>query len=219
MENSHHLTKKMSSSGELHVPVPVAFFAFTPTLPAVLDVAQPPPPPENSFPTPTELLQDIAAHDQHASRQKKRVKRRRATQEAVARGLGYMPTDPDSLSSHDKKRLYLDCLEQYVDWLHGDMGVSGFQPVPIERVSSGRGLTSRSIRVGLCCDCSAFVCDRSLIIRRVDAARTPPDTGVRSTYPAPGDGGSAIRYARLLQQPARAWRRLRGRLSLLWNHF
>ena len=45
-----------------------------------------------------------------------------------------MPTDPDSLSSHDKKRLYLDCLEQYVDYLHTDMVANGFQPVPIERV-------------------------------------------------------------------------------------
>lgn len=60
--------------------------------------------------------------------------------------MGFTPSDPDTITSHDKKRLYLDCLESYVVYLHQQMRLAGIEPVPIERVSSGRGLVSRSIR-------------------------------------------------------------------------
>ena len=55
----------------------------------------------------------------------------------------------DTITSHDKKRLYLDCLENYVVYIHQQMRFAGIDPVPIERVSSGRGLVSRSIRVSI----------------------------------------------------------------------
>ena len=55
----------------------------------------------------------------------------------------------DTITSHDKKRLYLECLENYVIYLNQQMRLVGLDPIPIERVSSGRGLVSRSIRVSI----------------------------------------------------------------------
>ena len=53
----------------------------------------------------------------------------------------------DTISSHEKKRHYLECLEQYVMYLHQQLELVGSQPVPLEQVSNYRGLSSRSIRV------------------------------------------------------------------------
>ncbi|KAJ6604720.1 hypothetical protein DFH09DRAFT_319433 [Mycena vulgaris] len=58
----------------------------------------------------------------------------------------FIPSDPDDLSSHEKKRLYLECLEHYVQYLHQFFASLNVQPLPLERVSSYRGLTSRSMR-------------------------------------------------------------------------
>ncbi|KAL1739868.1 hypothetical protein HDZ31DRAFT_68503, partial [Schizophyllum fasciatum] len=52
----------------------------------------------------------------------------------------------ESLSSHEKKRYYLESLEQYVIYLHEQLKLVGTDPVPLERVSTYRGLSSRSIR-------------------------------------------------------------------------
>ncbi|KAH8120427.1 hypothetical protein DFH11DRAFT_61294 [Phellopilus nigrolimitatus] len=104
------------------------------------------PPPQNTFPTPSELLVELSARDRDTQKTQKRVKHRKSHQDQVAKDLGYTPTDPDTISSHDKKRYYLDCLEHYVLYLHDQLRLVGVEPVPVERVSSGRGLTSRSIR-------------------------------------------------------------------------
>lgn len=63
--------------------------------------------------------------------------------------MNLVPTfrDRDAISTHDKKRFYLDCVEQYVIYLHEQLRLEKIEPVPVERVSSGRGLASRSIRV------------------------------------------------------------------------
>ena len=53
----------------------------------------------------------------------------------------------EALSSHEKKRYYLESLEQYVMYLHEQLKLVGTEPVPLERVSTYRGLSSRSIRV------------------------------------------------------------------------
>lgn len=53
----------------------------------------------------------------------------------------------DTISSHDKKRYYLECLEQYITYLHDQLRLVGHEPTQLERVSTYRGLTSRSIRV------------------------------------------------------------------------
>jgi len=55
----------------------------------------------------------------------------------------------DTISSHDKKRYYLECLEQYITFLHEQLRLVGHEPVALERVSTYRGLTSRSIRTML----------------------------------------------------------------------
>src|ERR1700722_738194 len=61
--------------------------------------------------------------------------------------IKYNYNSRDTISSHDKKRHYLECLEAYVVFLHEQLTLVGAEPLPLERVSSYRGLSSRSIRV------------------------------------------------------------------------
>ncbi|KAJ3480867.1 hypothetical protein NLI96_g8053 [Meripilus lineatus] len=77
---------------------------------------------------------------------KKPENQRKAYFRAVAENVGFTPTNPDSITSHDKKRHYLECLEQYVLWLHEQLRLVGQEPVSLERFPSYRGLDSRSIR-------------------------------------------------------------------------
>lgn len=90
---------------------------------------------------------------------------RKAYFRRVAEAVGFPPTDPlvyfitrcilsllmiryrDTITSHDKKRSYLECLEQYVQWLHEQIRLVGREPLPLERVQQYRGPSSRSIRV------------------------------------------------------------------------
>ncbi|KZT75192.1 hypothetical protein DAEQUDRAFT_761136 [Daedalea quercina L-15889] len=71
---------------------------------------------------------------------------RKAYFRKVAESVGFAPTDPDTITSHDKKRSYLECLEQYVQWLHEQIRLVGREPLPLERVQEYRGPSSRSIR-------------------------------------------------------------------------
>ncbi|KAG1826002.1 uncharacterized protein BJ212DRAFT_318017 [Suillus subaureus] len=71
---------------------------------------------------------------------------RKARQRAVAEEIGFIPTDPDTISSHEKKRHYLECLEHYVLYLHEQLRLVNTAPLDLERVSTYRGLSSRSIR-------------------------------------------------------------------------
>ncbi|TFK57222.1 hypothetical protein OE88DRAFT_1730617 [Heliocybe sulcata] len=109
----------------------------------------------NTFPTPSELLTDLTAREAAAQGHTefpepaggpKVETQRKARQRAVAESVGFVPTDPDTISSHDKKRHYLECLEQYVLYLHEQFRLLGQEPVKLERVSTYRGLSSRSIR-------------------------------------------------------------------------
>ncbi|KAL0951101.1 hypothetical protein HGRIS_007838 [Hohenbuehelia grisea] len=113
--------------------------------------------PQQTFPTPSELLRGLAAQDTDAStpdayaaaiaKIHKPESTRKARQRAMAESIGYTPTDPDSISSHEKKRHYLECLEHYVAYLHEQLGLVGSTPAALERVlTPGRGLSSRSIR-------------------------------------------------------------------------
>ncbi|KAI0815134.1 hypothetical protein BC629DRAFT_1588811 [Irpex lacteus] len=64
--------------------------------------------------------------------------------------VGFKLTDPDTITSHEKKRHSLEALEQYVVWLHEQISVVGHTPLPVERVDKyERGLNSRSIRTML----------------------------------------------------------------------
>ena len=51
------------------------------------------------------------------------------------------------MSAHEKKRYYLEALEQYVIYVHEQLRLVHTEPVPLERVSTYRGMNSRSIRV------------------------------------------------------------------------
>ncbi|KAF8271386.1 hypothetical protein EI94DRAFT_1698141 [Lactarius quietus] len=81
--------------------------------------------------------------------EKKVETQRKALQRVLEESIGFSPTDPDTISSHDKKRYYLECLEQYITYLHDQLRLVGHDPLPLERVSTYRGLTSRSIRTML----------------------------------------------------------------------
>lgn len=51
-------------------------------------------PPQHTFPTPSELLNKLAAQDASEQREQRRQRRRKNKQEDAARTLGYLPTDP-----------------------------------------------------------------------------------------------------------------------------
>lgn len=53
----------------------------------------------------------------------------------------------DTITSHDKKRHYLECLEQYILWLHEQIKLKGLVAQNMQRIESYNGLDSRSIRV------------------------------------------------------------------------
>ena len=60
------------------------------------------PPPQHTFPTPSELLSKLAAQDASDAREQRRQRRRKTKQEEAARTLGYVPTDP-YVYMHQKK--------------------------------------------------------------------------------------------------------------------
>lgn len=101
-----------------------------------------------TFPTPSELLVELSGRNPNVDqlRVEKKSETRKARRRAVAKSVGFVPTDPDTISSHDKKRHYLECLEHYVMYLHEQLHLVGAEPVHLERVSDYRGLNSRSIR-------------------------------------------------------------------------
>lgn len=54
----------------------------------------------------------------------------------------------DTISSHDKKRNYLECLENYVKYLEAQMKLVGLQSYPMSNVVNyGSGMNNRSLRV------------------------------------------------------------------------
>ncbi|KAF8973993.1 hypothetical protein BDZ97DRAFT_1912436 [Flammula alnicola] len=107
-----------------------------------------------TFPTPSELLAELDAKglpvtaDEFGSdvRSESASKARRR---AMAKRVGFIPTDPDTISSHEKKRHYLESLEQYILYLHEQFALVGKMHAPLERVPDYRGLSSRSIRTVL----------------------------------------------------------------------
>ncbi|KAF8507097.1 hypothetical protein F5888DRAFT_71373 [Russula emetica] len=113
--------------------------------------------PRETFPTPSELLNKATSKQKSVSTsakpgrkaEKKVETQRKALQRVLQESIGFSPTDPDTISSHDKKRYYLECLEQYITYLHEQLRLVGHEPVALERVSTYRGLTSRSIRTML----------------------------------------------------------------------
>ncbi|KAJ3531497.1 hypothetical protein NM688_g7567 [Phlebia brevispora] len=78
---------------------------------------------------------------------KKPENQRKAYFRSVAGNVGFQLTDPDSISSHDKKRYYLECMEKYVRYLEERVSLAGVEPLPMKRVHLAHGgLDIRSIR-------------------------------------------------------------------------
>ncbi|KAK0456504.1 hypothetical protein EV421DRAFT_1895727 [Armillaria borealis] len=129
-----------------------------------------------TFPTPSELLNDqpSTVSESHDLGPDKADTARRARSRAMAKSVGFTPTDPDSISSHEKKRHYLECLERYVIYLHEQLNLIGTQPVALERVSNYRGLSSRSIR---------FLSLRDALIKQEATAEALKQSQPRSTEP------------------------------------
>lgn len=132
--------------------------------------------PTRTFPTPSELLIELtnansAGGAMHCdSNRNLDDSSRRSRRRLVSRNLGMIPGDSsvfvlfflggrvdlmtseprvarETISSHEKKRQYLECLEYYVMFLHQQLNLVGANPVPLERVQQYRGLNNRSIRV------------------------------------------------------------------------
>ncbi|KAG6911915.1 hypothetical protein DXG01_000162 [Tephrocybe rancida] len=126
-----------------------------------------------TFPTPSAMLSELAANAARPpslvaqSSDSKNETVRKTRRRAMAQSIGFVPTDPcaptfgpisvpksplteptrDAISSHEKKRHYLECLEYYVTYLHQQLALVGCAPVRLQRpTTSGRGMNSQSIR-------------------------------------------------------------------------
>jgi hypothetical protein len=53
----------------------------------------------------------------------------------------------ENLSLHEKKRAYVECIEQYVEYLHQQLRLVGHEPVPMQQVKAYKGPNTRSVRV------------------------------------------------------------------------
>ncbi|EIM92973.1 uncharacterized protein STEHIDRAFT_144208 [Stereum hirsutum FP-91666 SS1] len=61
--------------------------------------------------------------------------------------VGFMPTDSDTISSHDKKRNYLECLEIYIGYLEDQMKIVKLQSPAIAKIMKvDIGMNNRSLR-------------------------------------------------------------------------
>ncbi|KAF7799038.1 hypothetical protein EIP86_010268 [Pleurotus ostreatoroseus] len=95
------------------------------------------------------LEQDGLLED--GSRSAKRPEnQRKARFRSVADRVGFTPTDPDTITSHEKKRHYLASMERFVLDLHEHCRRVGVEPPPFdERFTDYAGLDTRSIRVSI----------------------------------------------------------------------
>ncbi|KAL4064896.1 hypothetical protein V8B97DRAFT_2071769 [Scleroderma yunnanense] len=122
-------------SPQMLCPTPAELLSSTSTAYAIPYIHDDPPPPPNPKRDPPDTTVITKTETQ-----------RKARQRAVAEEIGFIPTDPDTISSHEKKRHYLECLEHYVLYLHEQLRLVQTPPLTLERVSTYRGLSSRSIR-------------------------------------------------------------------------
>ncbi|RPD72393.1 hypothetical protein L226DRAFT_573141 [Lentinus tigrinus ALCF2SS1-7] len=76
----------------------------------------------------------------------RRLNQRKTYFRAVSENVGFTITDPDTIPSHEKKRNYLECLEEYVQWLHEQIHLVGQQPLPLKRVSTYGCFKTGSLR-------------------------------------------------------------------------
>ncbi|KAK1232673.1 hypothetical protein PQX77_004149 [Marasmius sp. AFHP31] len=158
-----------------------------------------------TFPTPSELLYEIQSNEatspasdssaDSGSTSSQRV--RSCVPAGVPRVQPaelpmFMQPARDGISSHEKKRQLLECLEQYVLYLHEQLALTGVEPVPLERTANYRGLSSRSIRTLLVHTentnrklNSTIVAEEERFLRlreALDKRRMPPGT-MQSAHP------------------------------------
>ncbi|KAJ3767006.1 hypothetical protein FB446DRAFT_357239 [Lentinula raphanica] len=120
------------------------------------------PPAQATFPTPCELLNELgigndsnngvspgSLSDSSSTPETSGSSATASSSKPNTKVSNLRPPEPETITSHEKKRQYLECLEQYVLYLHEQLRLVGAQPVPIERFSTYRGLSSRSIRTML----------------------------------------------------------------------
>ncbi|KAJ7169948.1 hypothetical protein C8R46DRAFT_1265959 [Mycena filopes] len=99
----------------------------------------------------SEMVQSSVGSVPSPAPRARRTRSKTAPAFARVRPSGFAPSDPDEISSHEKKRLYVSCLEQYICYLHGLFASINVTPVPLERAPTARGLSSRSLRTILLC--------------------------------------------------------------------
>ncbi|KAF9481360.1 hypothetical protein BDN70DRAFT_876315 [Pholiota conissans] len=109
---------------------------------------------QTTFPTPSELLAELAEKgipmpSDELGSDSRSESASKARRRAMAKRVGFIPTDPDTISSHEKKRHYLESLEQYISYLHEQFSLINREHPPLERVVDYKGLSSRSIRTVL----------------------------------------------------------------------
>ncbi|KAF9650487.1 hypothetical protein BDM02DRAFT_3127646 [Thelephora ganbajun] len=85
----------------------------------------------------------------HADFRRRRADRRRSKLLEIASVLPFRATDPDEMSSHDKRRSYVGTLEEYVVWLEKEMKFFGNDPIAMKKVAKHKGMTCRSLRTML----------------------------------------------------------------------
>jgi hypothetical protein len=53
----------------------------------------------------------------------------------------------ETISLQDKKRAYVECMEQYIEFLHAQLRLVGHEPVAMQKAGGYSGMNTRSIRV------------------------------------------------------------------------
>jgi len=79
----------------------------------------------------------------------RRADRRKAKVLDISSALTFRATDPDLITSHEKKRLYVGGLEEYVVWMEEQVRLLGKQPKPMQKLPDYKGISSRSLRTML----------------------------------------------------------------------
>ncbi|KAK7058909.1 hypothetical protein VNI00_001533 [Paramarasmius palmivorus] len=107
----------------------------------------------DTFPTPSELLSELnvvngtgTPESDYSGDGVQKTFQRHPHDLSLSAGFNFALPIQDPISSHEKKRQLLECLEQYVVYLHEQLNLLGAQPAPLERVSTYKGLSSRSVR-------------------------------------------------------------------------
>ncbi|KAF9777400.1 hypothetical protein BJ322DRAFT_1063545 [Thelephora terrestris] len=89
------------------------------------------------------------SQSKHTDSRRRRADRRRSKLLEIASVLPFRATDPDEMSSHDKRRCYVGTLEEYVIWLEKEMKVFGGVPISMKKVAKSKGMSCRSLRTML----------------------------------------------------------------------